>query len=160
IMDVASGKVTRIERVAGYQVNEEGAPWLAYRKAPPGKRDDAPKAEPQPKADTPAPPAPPTASELVLRNLADGKERTFADVTEFRLAKDGRCLVFAVTGKKDEDSGIRAVTPGQESLPVVLRSGPGKYARLTWDEKQTRLAFFHTITPKAADGQPQPRAEV
>src|SRR5262249_60015221 len=85
-------------------------------------------------------------TELVVHNLTDGKERTFADVTEYTLSKDGKWLVYAVAGK-EQTGGVYAATLGRETPPLVIRSGPGRYSRLTWDEKQTQLVFFHRQTP-------------
>jgi dipeptidyl aminopeptidase/acylaminoacyl peptidase len=94
------------------------------------------------------PPPAPTSGELVLRNLADGTERIFADVGDYSFSRDGKTLVYTVAGtKKESTPGVFAVTPGQSAPPLVLRSGPGKYSRLTWDEEQTQLAFFHTPPP-------------
>jgi dipeptidyl aminopeptidase/acylaminoacyl peptidase len=159
-MDLATGKVTTIERVGGYTVPEEGPNILVYQRGTgaamvpdltkggvgakgKGKggagKGGAASARPLPGAD------------VIIRNLADGKERTLADVTEYSLTRDGKLLVYAVAGKKEEAQGVYALDPAQNAPPVVVRSGPGRYARLTWDEKQTQLAFFHT---KAATGTP------
>jgi dipeptidyl aminopeptidase/acylaminoacyl peptidase len=166
IMDLTSGKLVRVERVRSFQVPEEGTPWLAYlrgpaTKGPPAKGDTPTRGTPKGPDATPAPPVP---SELILRNLTDGRERSFADVTEFRLARDGRCLVYAVASKTEDASGVYAVTPGYESPAVTLLAGPGRYSRITWDDKQRQLVFFRSITPKssitAPPGTPAPRAEV
>ena len=155
VLDLTSGKASRIERVRGYQMAEEGAPWLAYQRGPAVK--ERPVKEATPRA------APVVGSDLVLRNLADGKERTFADVTEYRLARDGRCLVFAVAGKTEVANGVYAITPGQDSPPLALLAGPGRCSRLTWDENQRQLVFLRSISPpataKAPPGTPAPRPE-
>src|SRR5262249_42235483 len=68
---------------------------------------------------------------------------TIADVTEYRFARDGKTLVYARSTKEPGGNGVFAVSPGQDSPPVALRAAPGKFSRLTWDEKQTQLVFFH-----------------
>jgi dipeptidyl aminopeptidase/acylaminoacyl peptidase len=148
-MELPDGKVTRLDNVRSVQVPEEGPAWLAYLRGP----------VPQPPAtQTPgAPPPPPTPGELVLRHLADGKERTFADATEYQLSRDGRTLVFAVAGKKEEANGVYALTPGQDYPPLALVVGAGKYSRLTWDDKQRQLVFLHSLTPKQAGARPEVR---
>jgi dienelactone hydrolase len=145
VMDLATGKVTRIERVRGFQVPEEGPAFLVYHVESRPPEPAAPKAEKgpaRPKSPRPGPTRA-YASDLVLRNLATGKEHTFADVTEYALSKDGRCLVYAVSSRKGEGNGAYAVTPGRDEAPTVLRAGPGRFSRLTWDEKQSQLAFIH-----------------
>jgi dipeptidyl aminopeptidase/acylaminoacyl peptidase len=151
IMDLATGKVTRIDNVRAFQVPEEGAAFLVYQIGARLPAKERPKTRPSRQPQQPEPvKAPP--SELVLRNLADGKERSFTDVTEFTLSKDGRALVYAVAGKNDIGNGAYVVTPGRYSFPITLRAGPGRYARLTWDEKHTQLAFIHDRGESAGTG--------
>src|SRR5262249_34684258 len=153
-----------VERVRSYQMNEEGTAWLAYHRSTAPAKTDADKTKATPKTQPAEAPTPLLTSELVLRNLADGKERTFADVTEYSLAKDGRCLIFTVQSKQAKDSGVYAVTPGQDGSPQALRSGEGRYTRLTWDEKQKQLVFYHSVTPKSANKQgetaPRPQTRI
>src|SRR6185369_11670799 len=88
--------------------------------------------------------------DLVVRDLRDGAERTFADVTDFTVTKDGAEVVYTVSSKKEETNGVYALRldrPGSgwaqdSSLPEVLLSGKGKYSKLTWDDRQMQLAFI------------------
>ena len=156
IMDLTNGQVTRIERVRGFQVPEQGAGFIAYQLEPrqPERKPDTAGAEP---AQRPAAGArragarrPEYGSDLVLRNMADGSERVFADVSEYTLSKDAKSLVYAVASRKEESNGVYALVPGSPAEPVALLSGKGKYTRLTWDEKQSRLAFLSSRDDAAA----------
>ena len=169
IMDLASGQVTRIERVKNFQVPEDGAGFLAYlfEAKPEDKKPEPQKdaAKPQPSGAQPAatsPQTPPTAapstpamekpgkekkkeygSNLVLRNMATTTERTFNDVLDYSFSKDARSLVYAVSSREDETNGVYLVAPQNESAaPLALITGKGKYQKLTWDEDQTQLAFI------------------
>ncbi|HRH40475.1 MAG TPA: prolyl oligopeptidase family serine peptidase [Pyrinomonadaceae bacterium] len=140
IMDLATGQVTKIENVKNYQIPEDGSGFVAILK-------EAAKAEPNaPNANAPAnrPGAKKKeyGTDLVLRNLANGTDRTFADVLEYSFSKDGKTLVYAVSSKKEETNGAFAVTPQTDAAPVALLAGAGKYLKFTWDEKQTQLAFI------------------
>ncbi len=143
LMDTASGAVTRIAEVKNMQVPEKGGSWLAYLK------EEKPASRP-PEERKSAPPAPgargrgrPTfGTDLILRDLAGGGERVFADSAEYSFAKDGKTLVFATSSRKQDDNGVWAVTPGSDAAPAVLLGGKGKYTRLTWDREQKRLAFL------------------
>ncbi len=107
-------------------------------------------AQPRP-ASTPATgPRKEYGSTLILRNLADGKERTFADVLDYSFAKDAKSLVFAVSSRKEETNGAFAVTPQSDLAPVALLAGAGKYTKFTWDENQTQLAFISDKDDAAA----------
>lgn len=162
ILDLVSGKVATIERVRAFSMAEEGPPVVVYQRGSAATSEGA-DSEETPKAGgkmgkggkggvgTPKGPVtrPTVPSELVLRDLATGRERTFNDVTEYTLTRDGKLLVYAVAGKKDDASGVWAVTPTPEAVPVAVRTG-GKCGRLTWDEKQTQLVFFQSKATSAA----------
>ena len=81
-------------------------------------------------------------TDLILRNLTSGTERTFSEVLDYTLSKDAKTLVFAVSSKKEETNGAYAVTLASDAGPTALLSGKGKYQKLTWDEDQTELAFI------------------
>ncbi len=80
-------------------------------------------------------------TELVLRQLEQGSERTFAAVSDYSFARDGRTLLFTVSAKTEADNGVYAATPGDAAAPLGLLTGKGRYSRLTWDREQTQAAF-------------------
>lgn len=168
IMDLATGQVTRIERVKGFQVPEDGAGYLAYQleakveEKKPEANADAPKpgddndfatdafqgrgggrgAGQAAGAGGRAGNRKEYGTDLVLRRLSDGMERTFSDALDYSFSKDAKALVFTVSARKEESNGVFVATPGSEAAPMELLAGKGKYQRLTWDEDQTQLAFF------------------
>ncbi len=163
IMDLASGKVNRVERVKSYQVPEDGSGFVAILK-------EAAKEEKKAETPTPTPPATPAVppikpqtkkkdygTDLVLHNLSNGTERTFADVLEYTFSKDAKSLIFAVSSKKEETNGAFVVTPQSDSAPVALLSGAGKYSKFSWDEKQNQVAFISDKDDTAAS---QPKFKV
>jgi dipeptidyl aminopeptidase/acylaminoacyl peptidase len=96
-------------------------------------------------------------TDLVLRRLSDGNERTLAEALDYSFTKDAKTLVYTVSSKKEETNGIFVVTPGNDASPVELLAGKGKYSRLTWDEDQTQLAFLSDRDDAAAK---QPKAKL
>jgi dipeptidyl aminopeptidase/acylaminoacyl peptidase len=155
ILDLATGAVHRIDRVKNFQVPEEGSGFIAYLKEP---RVEEKRPETPPAAPTAPGRRPPRRKEygtdLALHRLADHKEQVFADALEYSLSKDGGCLVFAVAARQEERNGLYAVTPGGEATPVALLGGRGRYTKLTWDEKQTQVAFL-SDRDDAAAAQPK-----
>ena len=160
IVDLASGKATRMERVKQFQVPEKAAGYLAFLKEAPETAPNANQQQPKTEGDLDADAdqragrggrggtggragaRPEFGTDLVLRNLADGAERTFPEVVEFSLTDDGKQLVYAVGAKDITKNGVFMVRTGSPEAPAALLEGKGKYARLTWDEVQGQMVFL------------------
>ncbi len=185
IMDLTNGQVTRIERVKGFQTPEDGAGYVAYQ-----LEAKVEEKKPEPNADAPKPGQDDDESDLqqgrgggrgagaqaggrpasnkkeygtdlILRRLSDGNERTFSDALDYSFSKDAKTLVFTVSAKKEESNGVFAATPGTDAAPAELLSGKGKYTRLTWDDNQTQMAFFSDRDEASqAGGAKQPKSKV
>lgn len=144
LVDTASRAEQRLERVKSVQVPAKGGAWIAYLREPkPEPRKEGAR-EPKPEA------APATraaekkefGSDLVLRDLASGREQTFPDVLEYSFARDGRTLLFAVAGRNEARNGVYAATPGTDGEPVALSGGKGRYLKLAWDREQRQVAWI------------------
>lgn len=160
IIDVSNGQVTRIEKVKSFQVPEDGSGFIAYLLEPKGSSQSVREAlatTPSPEANSSAAavayPSPKTGastkdkkkeygSDLILRDMSNGSERTFNDVLDYTLSKDAQALVFEVSSKKEETNGVYSVVPPSGAAPIPLLAGKGKYEKLSWDEDQTELAFI------------------
>jgi dipeptidyl aminopeptidase/acylaminoacyl peptidase len=166
IMDLATGKVSKVDDVKSYQVPEDGSGYVAILKEP-AREDRRPDPSANANSNTAAPRPSPSpspgarrkeyGSTLIVRRLSDGSDRTFADVLDYSFAKDAKTLVFAVSSRKEDTNGAFAITPQNDGPPVKLLGGPGKYTKFTWDEKQTQLAFISDRDDAAAK---QPRFKV
>jgi dipeptidyl aminopeptidase/acylaminoacyl peptidase len=155
IVDLAASTVTRVADVASFQVAAKGDSYLAYLKeaapaastaAASGEKDDEQQEDQRRGGGGRGGPAGArkTGADLILRDLrvADGKERTFADVVEYSLSKDAKLLLFNVSSKKEETNGIYETEPGTDSAPTALMSGKGRYTKLTWDRDQKQMVFY------------------
>ncbi|HSE37051.1 MAG TPA: prolyl oligopeptidase family serine peptidase [Blastocatellia bacterium] len=146
IINLSNGEVSRVERVKSFQVPEEGAGFIAYslepkieERRPEDRRPDAAATPGRGRRD---PRRKEFGTDLVLRNLSDKSERTFADALEYTLSKDARDLIFTVSSKKEETNGAFAFTTSTADAPMALLTGKGKYTKLTWDENQTQLVLL------------------
>jgi len=157
IMDVTTGEVSRINDVKSFQVPEDGNGFIAYLLEAKKEEKKAEAPSPDKKPESPTTGANKKKKEygadLILRNLHDKSERTFAEVLEYQLSKDAKNLVYAVSAKKEEGNGVYALATDKAIAPMPMLSGKGKYAKLTWDDKQTQLAFISDRDDAAA---PQP----
>ncbi len=172
---LTSGEVTRVADVKSFQVPSKGGPWVAYltEGKPEEKKPDETPAPATPndetlsedEADDAAAPPRRTPSagaatpgertygtELVLRDLAAGTERTFGSVTDYSLTRDGRTLVYLVSSRAQTDNGVYRVLPATANEPVALLSGRGRYSRFTWDREQTQAVFVSDSESAAPAG--------
>ena len=167
VMDLATGKITaKIERVNSFAVVGEGAGLLVYRR--PAKsadktepmKDEKKEEKPPEKKDDKAPAkAPPRTygTELVLRNLADGSERTLEEVSEYTITRDGKTLVYAVSSKKEENNGVYAITELPKGEATPLLAGKGKILAADLGRKAAQLVFFSDKDDAAAE---KPKAKL
>lgn len=140
IVDLASGKPASIARVKSFQVGEDAGRNVVYQKEPEPpvtneKKDAAAPAE----AKSEKKEKPPATSDLVIRNLDTGAERTISSVTEYVLSKDGATVACAVFAKEPAKSGVFVIEGTGE--PAAVLEGKGKYVHLTWDRQQKQLAM-------------------
>ena len=113
IVDLASGKATRIDRVKRFAMPEKASGLLVYLKEGPDAPAGAAGSAPAPSGPGDQQggrggrggaaagaggrgPRPEFGTDLVVRNLADASERTVTDVVEFLLTDDGKQVVYAV----------------------------------------------------------------
>ncbi len=166
IVDLASGKATRIERVKQFQVPGKASGYVAYLKeaaetaptagAPPRTGGDFEQGDQQGGRGGRGGgafargPRPEFGTDLVLRSLADSNERTFQDVVEFSLTNDGKQLIYAVSARDSARNGVFTTRPGDAGAPMALANGKGKYEKLTWDESQNQLVFLSDRDDAAA----------
>ncbi|HWC98816.1 MAG TPA: prolyl oligopeptidase family serine peptidase [Candidatus Sulfopaludibacter sp.] len=158
IVNLASGQTARVERVKRFALAEKASAFVAYLKdAPEGAAGRAAAAKPDgDSADQQAGRGgrgggaagggrgarPEFGTDLVVRSLTDGSEHTYSDVAEFTFTEDGKQIVYAVSARDAARNGVFLVKPGSAEAAAALLSGKGKYLKLTWDEKQTELAFL------------------
>mgnify|MGYP000629465408 CR=1 FL=1 len=132
IVDLATFASTPIASVKSVQVPSKGGAWIAYAKE---SKEATPPARPGVTRKE-------YGTDLVVRDLASGQEKTFGSVLEYAAARDGNALLFAVSSKTEADNGVFALSPGAgQEAPKALASGPGRYLKVTWDREQKRAAF-------------------
>lgn len=144
VMDLATGTVKTFDRVKSFRIAEDGGTHVAWLAEPPDKKPDEKKdgekpeekAEGKKKKEKKKEPG----TDLVLRELASGKDITFPEVSEYAWNKPGTSLAYAVSSKTPENDGafVRRVADGTTR---VLLKGSGNYKGFAFDEKGATLAF-------------------
>ena len=165
IMDLATGDVATVERVKSFKVPEESGACVAYLLEPPlkkpeEKKDEAKKEEAKAEEPKKEPEVKPEAkkeeakkeepkkeekkkepgNDLVIRELATGKEVKVAEVVEYVWNKPGTWLAYGVSSKTQENDGAFA-WEAATAKTVTLLKGLANYKGFTFDEKGGQLAF-------------------
>lgn len=158
IFDLSAMSASRVGDVASFQVPENGPSLLAYLKGAKAGSGAAGATENDSDYQGRGGRAgggrggrgAKVGSDMVVRDLRIDKERTFEDVTDYSMSKDGKTLAYTVGSKKEETNGAYAVVPGTDGAPVALLAGKGRYSKLTWDFSQKQLAFLSDKDDAAA----------
>jgi len=118
IVNLASGDKTEFEDIGQFAFSGRNPGWIALRKAAPEKKDKDAGA----------------GTDLILRELASGRDLNIGNVSEFAFDKSGRWLAWIVDARGQSGNGIQvrnmatgAVTP--------LDSDKAFYQSLRWTEK-------------------------
>jgi dipeptidyl aminopeptidase/acylaminoacyl peptidase len=120
-------------KVKSYKVPEQESGYLVYWKEKAnGKSDD--------KADG----TNDSGSDLLVRNLATGTEKTFSNVTEYELSKKGLNLVIEqAKDPKDSLSAVRVSLVNLSTQRVILLcKGGNEFKSFTFSDNGTQLAFI------------------
>ena len=164
LMDLAAGTVVTVDRVKSFKLAEDAGGFVAYLLEPPLKKPDekkdeakAEEAKKEPEAKPEAKPAAVTeeakkeepkkeekkkepGTDLVIRELASGRETQVAEVVDYVWNKPGTWLAYAVSSKTPENDGAFA-WEAASGKTISLLKGLGNYKNLTFDEKGVQVAF-------------------
>lgn len=160
IANLTTLAITKIPRVKSFKFPENGAAILAYNleKAPdttkkaPSTNQNAPKnddtflADDEPAAGGAAK----EGTDLIVKNLITGVERTYKFVTDYSFSKDGKQLVFAASGSKKDAKAPQGVfmLNTETGLLKTLVKGKGNFKAFAFDEESEHLAFLGETGPE------------
>lgn len=165
IMNLATGDVASVERVKSFKVPEESGAYIAYLLEPPAKKpeekkDEAKKEEAkkeEPKKEPEVKPEPgkeeskkeepkkeekkkEPGTDLLIRELATGKETRITEVVEYVWNKPGTRLAYGVSSKTPENDGAFAFEAATAKTATLLK-GLANYKGFAFDEKGGQIAF-------------------
>ena len=159
ILDLQTGAVWTVDRVKSFKTAEESGAFVAYLLEAPLKKAEEKKepeakteaAKVEPKKEQPGPEEAKSekkepekkkepGTDLVVRELATGKETVIPEVAEYAWNKPGTALAYAVSSKTPEKDGVFVLEPASGRTTALLQ-GLGHYKGLAFDEKGRQLAF-------------------
>ena len=134
VVDLAKGDKVEYEKIRSFSFSGENPGWLALHKyAPEGQAREKDKW---------------SGSDLVLRELATGKELTFGNVAEFAFDKYGRFLAFIIDAVGQTGNGVE-IRDMQSGAVLSLDNDKANYKSLSWSEKGEALACLKGKEDKA-----------
>lgn len=165
IANLTNLSVAKIARVKSFKLpertesGENGLTFLAYqmekpvdtaKKTKPSSTEQKKDATAAIAAEEPGNDSKTEGTDLLIRNLATGTERTFKYVNEYTFSKNGKLLAFACTGSKKD----KTVQPGvfllntEKGTVKTLVSGKGNFKGFVFDEESESLAFLGERSPE------------
>lgn len=151
--------VTKIPRVKSFKFPKDGALILAYNleKVPDTTKKKATTEVKSDIADFFADEEANTASnkegtDLIVKNLITGVERSYKFVTDYAFSKDGKQLVFACSGSKDAQSAKGVFLLNTETgILKTLVKGKGTFKGFIFDEESEKLAFLGDLSSEKSE---------
>src|SRR5512137_269907 len=146
ILDLASGGDVTAENVRRFAFAGDRGGWIALQKAPatpagPGA-GSAPPAAPAGGGGAGAAAADrPKGADLILRDLATGRDLNIGNVAEFSFDKSGRYLALVIDAPDKAGNGVQ-LRDMETGVVSVLDSDKASYERLAWTRDGDGLAVL------------------
>ena len=146
LVDLATGKDVSIENVRRFAFAGERGGWVAVAKAPasaggPGAGAAPPSAPAAGSGAAAAAPDRPKGSDLILRDLATGRDFNIGNVAEFAFDKSGRYLALVIDAPDKAGNGVQ-LRDMETGVVSVLDSDKASYERLAWTREGDGLAVL------------------
>lgn len=152
LMNLGTGEQTVVEAIEAFAFSPDGS-YLAMRRYPPEKKDSEKKDSPDPTADAEATPG----ATLLLRELASGRETSFASVSEFAwqdLPVRGTLLAMTINAEDKTGNGVQLFNVRGASVRA-LDTSSSVYSGLAWRKKSADLAVLRSKTGEHREGPTQ-----
>jgi dipeptidyl aminopeptidase/acylaminoacyl peptidase len=160
-INLANSALVKIPRVKSFRIPEKEGDILVYQKEPVLDTTKKSKAAAEQKvdsedyfaADTPDGKDKKEGSDLIIRNLLTGVEKTFPFVTEYALSKNGKQVVFTSPGSKKDKSvkaGVFLYNTEKGSLKTLVAL-KGNFKGFVFDNENEQVAFLGETTPEKTE---------
>ncbi len=134
LFDTGSGNIETLEGVSSFLFSDDGL-YLAILRYPQGGDSEASEEEGEDRA---------AGADLIIRDLADGTDLHFGDISEFTWQDAGDLLAMTTAVKGNTGNGIRVLDPSTGRLRV-LDSGGATYSGLAWRKDAHDLAVLRSL---------------
>jgi len=155
--------IIKIPRVKSFQIPEGAGSYLAYQKESPvdttKKKPIVPGADKKDgendfyAQDEPGGKEKKDGSDLVIRNLLTGTEKTYKYVSDYSFSKNGKQLIFSVTGSKKDKTvkpGVYLLNTEKGTLKTLVNV-KGNFKGFIFDEDAEQVAFLGETSPEKTE---------
>jgi dipeptidyl aminopeptidase/acylaminoacyl peptidase len=143
LLELATGHKTTIEGVESFALSPTGT-HVAMRRYAAEAKDDAAAANTNSEQVQPG-------TAMIVRELATGRDTTFAAVSEIAWQDKGTALAFAVTAENGVGNGVQLFDTATGALRV-LDSSSSTYSGLSWRKNSAALAVLRSSTDTSREG--------
>ena len=143
LLELATGRQTTIEGIESFALSPTGT-HVAMRRYGAETKDDG--AAPNTNSEQVPP-----GTVLIVRELATGRDTTFAAVSEIAWQDKGTALAFAVTAENGVGNGVQLFDTATGTLRV-LDSSASTYSGLSWRKNAPSLAVLRAATDSSREG--------
>ncbi|PWS33719.1 S9 family peptidase [Pedobacter paludis] len=156
IANLTTNAIIKVARVKSFKFPEEGFGVMAYQLdkldtakkalAPQKKDSEIDFADDEPGAGLKKE----EGTDLVVRNLLTGTDKTYKFVTDYTFSKNGKQLVFACSGSKKDKSAAQGVflLDTEKGTLKSLVKGKGSFKNFVFDEESEHVAFVGEQSPE------------
>lgn len=144
LLELGTGKVTSFDKIDRFAFSEDSK-WVACLSLKEEeKAKEAPAGEAKPASEPAKPKMKEVGSNLVLRNLASGKETKIPYVVFFAFDEASKFLAYGVFDPEGKENGLYLRDLGKEDLPAipVAKAEKGNFTNISWTKDGGRLAFL------------------
>ncbi|MGY0037315.1 hypothetical protein [Pedobacter sp. NJ-S-72] len=158
-VNLTSAAVVKVPRIKSFKIPENAGNYLAYQKEPLLDTTKKAKSAAEEKEDgandffakdDKKKDAKKIGSDLVVRNLLTGAERTFKYVTDYEFSKNGKQLVFDCLGSKTDKTakpGVFLLNTEKGTIKTLV-SAKGNFKGFIFNETGEQVAFLGETSPE------------
>ncbi|MDX1645952.1 MAG: prolyl oligopeptidase family serine peptidase [Longimicrobiales bacterium] len=128
LLDLETGERTVREEVASFAFSDDGR-YLAMRRYKPEEKESA-------------------GVDVIVRDLADGTQMLFGNVSEMAWQDEGTLLALAIDADDQIGNGVSLYDPSTGRVQV-LETEEATYRELTWREEADDLVVYRTRVDEA-----------
>jgi dipeptidyl aminopeptidase/acylaminoacyl peptidase len=134
VLNLTTGDKAEYDRIRSFAFSGENGAWIALSKA-------APESQAREREKW-------SGSDLILRELATGKELTFGNVSEFSFNKKGKWFAFLIDAMGMTGNGVQ-VRNMETGVVASLDNDKANYRNLGWNDKGEALGCLKGKEDKA-----------